>query len=138
MNIDCPRCGRRVTLDADNRIPYHDHAPPLRAVCMASTQEATHIVAILKNASAKLSDGDLADLAAERGMRLVATPLVLDVEAARKAGALAEREACAREADLMAHVARRNNPSQDAYQRGVLNCAESLAVTIRARDALDE
>lgn len=128
MNIDCPQCGRRVTLDADNRIPYHDHAPPLRAVCMASTQDATHIVANLKNASANLSDGDLAALAAERGMRLVAAPLVLDVEAARKAGALAEREACAVEIDTRAAWLEARGLPGAGFLRGV-------AASIRERDA---
>lgn len=46
MDIDCPDCGRRVTLDANNIVPYHDNAPPLRSVCRASKGDATAIVAL--------------------------------------------------------------------------------------------
>jgi hypothetical protein len=47
MDIDCPDCGRRVTLDANNIVPYHDNAPPLRSVCSASKGDATAIVTML-------------------------------------------------------------------------------------------
>lgn len=135
MNIDCPHCGRRVALDADNRIPYHDSAPPLRGVCSASRRDATRIVAILKNASVNLSHGDLVDLAAERGMRLVATPHVLDVEAARKAGAVAEREACALIARSMAD---RAGVSGDRHASHVVAAAEAIEREIRARAAIEK
>ena len=52
MDIDCPDCGRRVTLDANNIVPYHDNAPPLRSVCSASRGDATAIVTMLATARA--------------------------------------------------------------------------------------
>lgn len=53
MDIDCPDCGRRVTLDANNIVPYHDNAPPLRSVCSASKGDATAIVTMLATARAE-------------------------------------------------------------------------------------
>lgn len=53
MDIDCPDCGRRVTLDANNIVPYHDNAPPLRSVCSASRGDATAIVTMLATARAE-------------------------------------------------------------------------------------
>lgn len=53
MDIDCPECGRRVTLDANNIIPYHDNAPPLRSVCRASKEDATPVVTIIERARAE-------------------------------------------------------------------------------------
>lgn len=52
MDIDCPDCGRRVTLEANNIVPYHDNAPPLRSVCRASKEDATPVVEIMNRARA--------------------------------------------------------------------------------------
>lgn len=133
MDIDCPDCGRRVTLEANNIVPYHDNAPPLRSVCRASKEDATPVVEIMNRARTTLSTDELAALAEARGLRLVAAEHVLDIEAARAEGAAAEREACAKEADRFAAIASSNDPDEDDYQRGAMNCAQSLAGRIRAR-----
>lgn len=52
--------------------------------------------------SATLSTDELAALAEARGLRLVAAEHVLDLDAARAEGAVAEREACALECDRRA------------------------------------
>lgn len=75
----------------------------------------------------------LAALAEARGLRLVEPEHLLDIEAARAEGAAAEREACALEADRFAAIASSNDPDEDDYQRGAMNCAQSLAGRIRAR-----
>lgn len=66
----------------------------------------------------------------ERFAKAFAAPIA---DAARVEGAVAEREACAREADRFATIASGNDPDEDDYQRGAMNCAQSLAGRIRAR-----
>lgn len=56
-----------------------------------------------------------------------------DIERRVSAAVAAEREACAREADRFAAIASGNDPDEDDYQRGAMNCAQSLAGRIRAR-----
>jgi hypothetical protein len=61
--IECPDCGREVTLDANGAIRTHDNIPPMRSVCRASGADASRVVAMLDKAIAAERERAAAELA---------------------------------------------------------------------------
>lgn len=112
MDIDCPDCGRRVELNQNNIIPYHDNGSPI--VCAGSGRQVS----------------------AASTNRLHAR--VAELEESDELARAEEREACAKIADGEAQRARalseRCEDTSDGFAfRGDVATAESIAYAIRAR-----